>query len=390
MIPEGGWLIIAPTEGKFGGQRGRSLTETVNQTPVWEEQMAQGLLSQKALRRGDVISGSVVSIDREGAWVNIGAKTEGIIPIYEMATVSSQRPLRVEETVEVLVLQPEREDGRAVLSLDGARRQRGWQELNEYLNSGELLKVEITQATRGGLVASYEGIQGFIPNSQVAGQRDGKADVGEDWLAQRKGQWAKVKIIELDRPRHRLIFSERLALREQREKERERVVAELNEGEVRHGRVTGIHNFGAFVDLGGVEGLVPASEISWQRDSVPAEAVSLGQEVDVSVMRVDRENKRVVLSLRRLQPHPWEAIHQKYQVGQRVTATVTKLVPFGAFARLDGSIEGLIHISELAPRHIIHPKEVVREGDVLEVKVLSIDPERRHLRLSLRQAQEEF
>ena len=224
----------------------------------------------------------------------------------------------------------------------------------------------------------------------MAGQRDNAPPGGEDWLARRKGQLTKIKIIELDRQRRRLIFSERVALKEVREKERDRLLVEIKEGEIRHGRVTGIHNFGVFVDLGGMEGMVPLSELSWQIGRPPAEIVSVGSELDVFVMKVDQENKRVVLSLRRTKPHPWEGIQDKYKVGQRVTATVTNLVPFGAFARLDDSIDGLIHISELASRRIAHPKEVVHEGDVLELKVLSIDTERRHLRLSLRQAQEEL
>lgn len=365
------------------------MTETMNQTPVGEGQLAESFLAQKSVRRGDVVSGTVVSLDREGAWVDIGSKSEGIVPTNEMQTVSPRHPLQIGDKVSVLILQEEREDGRPALSLDRARRQRGWRELDEHLASGEPLEVEVASANRGGLVAIYEGIQGFIPSSQVAGHRDANC-VESDWLAQRKDHVLKVKVIELNRQRRRLIFSERQALREQREKERERVLAELKEGEIKHGRVTGIHNFGVFVDLGGMEGLVPLSELSWDRGAPPADAVSVGKEVDVLVMKVDRENSRAVLSLRRTIPHPWEGIENKYKVGQRVTATVTKLVPFGAFARLDGSIDGLIHISELAPRRITHPQEVVHEGDVLELKVLSIDPERRHLRLSLRQAQEEY
>ncbi|MBI4289004.1 MAG: S1 RNA-binding domain-containing protein [Chloroflexi bacterium] len=365
------------------------MAETVNETPVSESQLTESFLTQKSVKRGEVVAGTIVSVDREGAWVDVGAKSEGIVPSNEMQTVSSRNPLKEGDKVTVFIMQEEREDGRPVFSLDRARRQKGWHDLEEHLANGETLEVEITTANRGGLVAVYEGVQGFIPSSQVAGHRDNSV-AEEEWLTQRVGQLLKIKVIELNRQRRRLIFSERQALREQREKERERVLAELKDGEIRRGRVTGIHNFGVFVDLGGMEGLVPLSELSWQRVGPPTDVVSVGAEIDVLVMKVDRENKRAVLSLRRIKPHPWEGIQEKYKVGQRVTATITKLVPFGAFARLDDSIDGLIHISELAPRRITHPQEVVHEGDVLELKVLSIDPERRHLRLSLRQAQEEL
>lgn len=367
------------------------MTDTMNRTQTGESQSGGDFLSQKAPpRRGEVISGTIVSLDKNGAWVDIGSKSEGIIPNEEKQTVSILHPLQVGDKVPVLVVEQEGEEGHIVLSLDRARRQQGWRELEEHLNSSEPLEVEIVDINRGGLVAVYQGLQGFIPSSQVAGQRDNNPAGGEDWLIRRKGQTAKVKIIELNRQRRRLIFSERMAFKEVREKERERLLAELKEGETRHGRITGIHNFGAFVDLGGMEGLVPLSELSWQIGKPPADIVSVGAEVDVFIMKLDQENKRVVLSLRRTKPHPWDGIQDKYKVGQRVTATVTKLVAFGAFARLEDSIDGLIHISELASRRINHPKEVVHEGDVLELKVLSIDPERRHLRLSLRQAQEEL
>jgi len=367
------------------------LTDTMNRTQTGANQEAEEFLAQKSPpRRGEVITGTVVSLDKDGAWVDIGFKSEGIIPNDEKQTVSALHPLKVGDKVPVLILEQEGEDGRLVLSLDRARRQRGWHELEEHLTSGEPLEIEIVDTNKGGLVAVYEGIQGFIPSSQVAGQRDNTPQGTEDWLTRRKGQLAKVKIIELDRQRRRLIFSERMAVKEVREKERDRLLAEIKEGEIRHGRITGIHSFGVFVDLGGMEGLVPLSELSWQIGQPLSDIVSVGAEVDVFVMKLDQENKRVVLSLRRTKPHPWEGIQGKYQVGQRVTATVTKLVAFGAFARLDNSIDGLIHISELASRRIAHPKEVVHEGDVLELKVLSIDTERRHLRLSLRQAQEEL
>ena len=190
------------------------------------------------------------------------------------------------------------------------------------------------------------------------------------------------------RSRNRAIFSERQAIQEWRDEQKARLIQELSEGEVRRGRVTGISSFGAFVDLGGADGLIHISELSWNLVNSPEEVVHLGDELDVYVLRVDAENKKIALSLRRLQPEPWETINERYDVGDIVDATVTKLTNFGAFARVEDSVEGLIHISELTPRMINHPREVVREGDAVRLKILRIEPERRRLGLSLKQAEE--
>ncbi len=208
-------------------------------------------------------------------------------------------------------------------------------------------------------------------------------------MEERVGQTVVVKVIEIEQERRRLILSERAAFEEQREGQKEQFLGGLKEGEVVSGRVSGIHSFGAFVDLIHMEGLVPVSELSWDRDKPPQETVELGQDISVMVMKVDMASKRLVLSLRRTQSHPWDSIAERYQEGQVVEGTVTKIMPFGAFARLDGSIEGLIHISELASNPINHPKQVVNPGDVLSLKSLSIETERRRIRLSLRQAQDE-
>ena len=195
-----------------------------------------------------------------------------------------------------------------------------------------------------------------------------------------------MKVLEVNRSRNRAIFSERQAVQESRDALKAQLIAELSEGEVRMGRVTGISSFGAFVDIGGADGLIHISELSWSMVNSPEEVVSVGQEVDVYVLRVDAENMKIALSLRRLQPEPWETIQDRHNIGDVVDATVTKLTNFGAFARVEDSIEGLIHISELSARMINHPREVVREGDDVRVKILRIEPERRRLGLSLKQA----
>ena len=204
------------------------------------------------------------------------------------------------------------------------------------------------------------------------------------------GKILQLRVLEVNRGRNRAIFSERQAIQELREERKALLIQELTEGEVRRGKVTGISSFGAFVDLGGADGLIHISELSWNSVNSPEEVVKLGDELDVYVLRVDAENKKIALSLRRLHPEPWETINERYHVGDIVDATVTKLTNFGAFARVEGSVEGLIHISELTSRVISHPREVVREGDEVKLKILRIEPERRRLGLSLKQAQEEL
>ena len=246
-----------------------------------------------------------------------------------------------------------------------------------------------------------EGVQGFVPMSQLVSvprerfrlyQEEGASLPQEEQQSIQAAQAAELgrsiqmKVLEVNRSRNRAIFSERQAVQESRDALKAKLIAELSEGEVRMGRVTGISSFGAFVDIGGADGLIHISELSWSMVNSPEEVVRVGQEVDVYVLRVDAENMKIALSLRRLQPEPWETIQDRHNIGDVVDATVTKLTNFGAFARVEDSIEGLIHISELSARMISHPREVVREGDDVRVKILRIEPERRRLGLSLKQA----
>ena len=244
-----------------------------------------------------------------------------------------------------------------------------------------------------------ESVQGFVPMSQLATvSRDrarsaAQGGPGEEQPTESPdiGRTIELKVLELNRGRNRAILSERQATQELREERKAKLIDELTEGEVRNGRVTGISTFGAFVDLGGADGLIHISELSWSNVNSPDDIVKVGQEVDVMVLRVDAEQKKIALSLKRLQPEPWETIEDRYQVGGIVDGVVTKLTDFGAFARVEDAVEGLIHISELTSRIISHPREVVREGDAVRLKVLRIEPERRRLGLSLKQADpEEF
>ena len=342
------------------------------------------------IRRGDIVKGVVVQKDREGLLVDIGAKTEGVVPAREMRTFSPEEAeaLSLGDEVLVYVVQTDESEGQIYLSVDRAQGEKGWHILQQNFENGDVIEGEAVDYNKGGLLVNVEGIRGFVPMSQLAAPVafDPSADPSRSPLADLIGNHLKLKVIEINRRRNRLILSEKQVMRQQREALRQSLFAELDTGQVRKGRVTGIREFGAFVDIGGVDGLVHLSEFSWGQVEPPEKTLSIGDEVDVYVLRVDRENMKVALSFRRLHPEPWESIHEKYHVGQTVTATVTKVTTFGAFARLDPAIEGLVHISELSDGPVRHPSDVVSEGQELTLKILRIEPERRRLALSLKQA----
>jgi len=371
--------------------------------------------SMSPLKRGDVIEGLVMRADPDGILLNIGHKAEGIVPPGEMRTlgVDGVEKLQVGDEIVVLVVRGETGEGAAILSIDQAAGEAGWSILDKARESGKQVEGKVLGFNRGGAIVEVEGVQGFVPMSQLVtvsrgnagGERTGEAEaVGQpaDGISEpvspetppseESGDVGKVLslvVIEVNRRRNRAILSERQSLQLQRDERKARLIEELSIGEVRRGKVTGISNFGAFVDLGGADGLVHISELSWNTVRSPDEVVSVGDELDVYVLRIDTEGMKIALSIKRLQPEPWQTINELHQEGDIVDAVVTKLTEFGAFARVEGSVEGLIHISELAPRVIQHPREVVGEGDKVRLKILRIEPERRRLGLSLRQADEE-
>jgi small subunit ribosomal protein S1 len=343
----------------------------------------------KTLRRGEVIEGSIMAIQRDGVIVDVGSKSEGVIPPHEMHSLGADplSKVAVGEKVLVYVMQPESDQGQVTLSIDRARGERGWRVLQTRFEEGEAFDGEVTGFNKGGLLVNVEGVHAFVPLSQVVGVRP-EAE-GEGGLASAVGKQLRLKVIEINRRRNRVILSERAALQEWRSQQKDRLLAELKEGEVRKGRVSSVRSFGVFIDLGGADGLAHLSEVSWDRNKTPEEMYHVGDEVDVYVMKVDPETKKIALSLRRAQPEEWDLIVDKYQVGRVVPGMVTKLVTFGAFARIEGPVEGLIHVSELVDRRIAHPKEVVREGDLLPLKIVRIERDRHRLGLSLREARDE-
>jgi small subunit ribosomal protein S1 len=295
------------------------------------------------------------------------------------------------DKIMVFVIQPEVSDGQIVLSVDRARGETGWLTLQERFDSGETFDAQVTGYNKGGLLMNVEGVNAFVPLSQLVGIRPDRSreDGGAGALSEAVGRTLRVKVIEINRRRNRAILSERAALQEWRAEQKERLIQELHEGDIRRGRITSVRSFGVFVDLGGADGLAHLSELSWDRDKSPADLFHVGDEVDVYITKIDPENKKIALSLRRAKPEQWDAIVDKYREGQVVTGLITKLVTFGAFARIEGPVEGLIHVSELVDRRIGHPREVVQEGDLLPLKIVRIERDRHRLGLSLRRAREE-
>ena len=342
-----------------------------------------------SLRRGEVLEGTIIAVNRDGVIVDIASKSEGMIPVNEMHSLGAE-PLShvaVGDRVVAYVVQPETAEGEVLLSLDRARGERGWRQLQTLFESGESFEAEVTGFNKGGLLVNVEGVAAFVPLSQLVALRPERTETGAG-LAHAVGSSLRLKVIELNRRRNRVILSERGALQEWRSQQKDRLLTELEEGEVRKGRVSSIRSFGVFVDLGGADGLVHLSEISWDRAQSPEELFKIGGEVDVYVMKVDSEKKKIALSVRRAQPAHWDGIVDKYEVGEVVPGIVTKLANFGAFARIEGPVEGLIHVSELVERRIAHAQEAVQEGDILPLKIIRIERDRHRLGLSLKQARD--
>jgi small subunit ribosomal protein S1 len=340
------------------------------------------------VRRGDILTGTIVSISPNEILIDIGSKSEGIVSGREMERLSPEdlATLQEGEQIPVYVVKPEDEEGNTILSLARAQAEADWLNAQKLYESGGIYEGKVVGHNKGGLIVHFGQIRGFLPGSQLAtDQRVGGTGKEGQW-GHMLGQSLSLKIIEIDRRRNRLIFSERVAVEEQRKKQKEELLSSLEEGDVLTGRVTSLADFGAFVDLGGADGLIHLSELSWSRVSHPRDLLQVGQEIEVYVLNIDSVRQRIGLSLKRLQPEPWSQVLDQYEIGQVVDARITKLANFGAFAQI-GEVEGLIHLSELTDSNITHPREVVQEGDQISVKIIRIDPERRRIALSLKQAE---
>ncbi|MGW5875926.1 30S ribosomal protein S1 [Nocardiopsis terrae] len=337
----------------------------------------------KYFNDGDIVEGTIVKVDRDEVLLDIGYKTEGVIPSRELSIKHDVDPgevVAVGDQVEALVLQKEDKEGRLILSKKRAQYERAWGTIEKIKEEDGVVTGTVIEVVKGGLILDI-GLRGFLPASLVEMRRvrDLQPYVGRELEA---------KIIELDKNRNNVVLSRRAWLEQTQSEVRQTFLNTLQKGQIRKGVVSSIVNFGAFVDLGGVDGLVHVSELSWKHIDHPSEVVEVGQEVTVEVLDVDMERERVSLSLKATQEDPWQQFARTHQIGQVVPGKVTKLVPFGAFVRVEEGIEGLVHISELAERHVEVPEQVVQVGTEIFVKIIDIDLDRRRISLSLKQANE--
>ena len=345
-----------------------------------EELIAALEASFRDFKDGDIVEGEVVKIDRDEVLLDIGYKSEGVIPSKELSIrhdVDPNQVVKVGDRIEALVLQKEDKEGRLILSKKRAQYERAWGRIEEVMHSGQTITGPVIEVVKGGLILDI-GLRGFLPASLVDLRRvrDLQPFVGQELEA---------KIIELDRNRNNVVLSRRAFLEESQSEGRKTFLQSLQKGERRKGTVSSIVNFGAFVDLGGVDGLVHVSELSWKHVDHPQEVVSVGQEVEVEVLDVDLDRERVSLSLKATQEDPWKEFERTSQAGSVITGTVTKLVPFGAFVRVAQGIEGLVHISEISHEHVDSPESVLQVGQEVQVKVIDVDVSRRRVSLSMRQ-----
>jgi small subunit ribosomal protein S1 len=342
-------------------------------------------------QRGELRDGMIMQIEDNGVLVSIGTKREGVIPSQDLRQMGDEfvGALRIGETIQVYVQEPENRDGDLILSLTMVQVAKDWEHAEQMFTEGGIVRCKVIGFNKGGLLVQFNRIRGFVPASQVA-QLHGRTAAEERQQALQKmvNQEIPLKVIEVDRERNRLVLSERSATQEWRKAQKHRLLTELQPGDVLSGRVNQLTNFGAFIDLGGADGLAHISELSWQRVNHPREVLSPGQEVKVVVVEIDRDRERIGLSLRQLQANPWDTIDQRYSLGQLVTGPVTNVTPFGAFVQVEDAVEGLIHASELDVDPQTQPRDVLQPGQQVTAKVISLDRQRQRMGLSLRRVGE--
>jgi small subunit ribosomal protein S1 len=333
---------------------------------------------------GDVVTGKVVRIDADEVLVDIGYKSEGVIPANELSIRKSVDPndeVSLGEEVDALVLTKEDQDGRLILSKKRARFEKAWRAIERAAESGEPVDGTVIEVVKGGLIVDL-GVRGFLPASLVDIRRVPHLD---EYL----GQTIETKVIELNRSRNNVVLSRRAVLEEERKEVRQQILDRLQPGQVVEGQISNIVDFGAFVDLDGIDGLIHISELSWSHVNTPSEILSIGEKVRVKVLDIDRERQRISLGLKQTQEDPWQRVVDTYNVGDELEGKVTKVVTFGAFVEILDGVEGLVHISELAAHHVENPREIIQPGDPVRVKILEIDSERRRLSLSVKRVEGE-
>ncbi len=342
------------------------------------------------LRRGQVILGTVARTTPNELFVNLGEDREGIVPKREVELMSGRMLEKMQDGAEihVYIVNPSNHRGQTILSINHAQEELDWRKAEEYIESKDVYDGKIGGYNKGGLIVRFGRLRGFVPQSQISDKRmlDIEGETPEERFSGMVNQQISVKVMEVDRSRNRLILSERAAMREVRQRRKESLITELEEGEVRDGRVVSLENFGAFVDIGGAEGLVHITELSWQHVTHPKQVLEVGQEIEVKVINIDEAKNRIGLSIKQLQADPWDELATRFGTGALIRGEVTKLTKFGAFAKVINlpAVEGLVHISELSDDRVEHPRDVVNRGDRLTLRVVKIDVRQRRLGLSLR------
>lgn len=334
---------------------------------------------------GDLVTGTVVQVERDEVLLDIGYKSEGVIPARELSIRKDADPadiVSLGDEIEALVLQKEDKDGRLILSKKRAAYERAWNDIEKKFEAGENVEGEVIEVVKGGLILDI-GLRGFLPASLVDLRRV------KD-LHTFLGDRLEARVIEMDRNRNNVVLSRRVVLEEDRKQERQEILNKLVKGMILPGTVSSIVDFGAFVDLGGIDGLVHISELSWSHVNHPSEVVSVGDKVEVQVLDVDLSRERISLGLKQTQDDPWKQLVKEFQIGSIADGRVTKIVPFGSFVEIGNNVEGLVHISEMARGHVEKPEDVVAVGDEIKVKIMDVDLERRRISLSIRAANEEL
>ncbi|OPX90473.1 MAG: hypothetical protein A4E53_01025 [Pelotomaculum sp. PtaB.Bin104] len=357
---------------------------STNEEELSTDEEMKDAVEVKSLRNGEIVKGVVVHISQDEVMVDVGAKSEGVIPIRELSCCDVNSPqdiVKVGDEIEVCVLKAEDNEGRLILSKEKADAEKSWVKLEEALNTQETVQGTVREVVKGGLLVDV-GARAFLPASLV------ERGYVED-LSKYLGQVISARVIEINRGRKKVILSRKAVLDEDFARLRKEMLENLQEGQVVKGIVRRLTQFGAFVDIGGVDGLLHVSEMSWHRINHPSEVVKVGDELDVMVLRVDRENEKISLGLKQVLPNPWDSVEENYPVGSIIQAKVVRLAPFGAFVQLEPGVEGLVHISHLADRHVEKPDEVVTEGEEVNVKVLSVDRNEKRIRLSIREVAKE-
>ncbi len=336
---------------------------------------------------GDIRKGIIVAVTQQGVIVDLGLKRDGIVPSTDLGKLEPEEraELHVNDEISVYVMNTEAPDSLQV-SIHLAKMNQDWVEAEQLMETGDIFEGEVIGYNKGGAIVPYGRLRGFIPASHLAALTRGLNDrQRQQKLAKLRGQKIPLKVIEVDRHRRRLVFSQRDAQKEWDELQKGELLDRLQEGDVLHGRVSGLRDFGIFVDLGGVDGLVHISELAWHRIDHPREVVKVGDEVDVYVMKIDRDDQRISLSRKKLLPNPWDTVEQRYHINQLVEGCVTRIVDYGAFAEIEPGVEGLLHLSQLSRGQVENAGEVVKEGETHLLRVVSIEKDRQRIGLSLRQ-----